>query len=413
MAAELAEQRARIADDLRRAAAPAEDAPAENAPATDSDDEGVRGMDAPHIKRDREDAFMGRRSWFQTFARHEFGKADQREIDDLKFADERARVEMQKRDLDMDATDGQELVPPIYLQDRYRAVMVAAAPELELVQNLPLPAGARTVTVPFGTTSVAVANHTENGAIQETDAQFDTKTATVYHPMGINDASIELYERAQPGLDGILIANFAKVLATHIGSAIIDGSGSGNAKGMLTSVSTNAVTFTDTSPTFAEAYPKLADAIQKIITNGHVAPNVILVHPRRAAKWFSELDGSSRPLAVPVPLGAQNALATSGGSGAPVAAGFTGYSILGVPVYQSSQIPTTDGAGTNEDAVLIGDMSEQLLWSNAPIFEVDRSVGFKTASVTIRARQAFAFLGEHAEKSTAAVTGTGLAAPTF
>lgn len=411
-AAALAQQRGRIADDLRRAAQP--DAPAADDAPDDAPEGGERGIAAPHIKRDRSEVFKRDRSWFQTQARMQCNVARQDEIDALRFADEAARVEMEKRDLDMTDTDGVELVPPIYLQDRYRGAAIAAAPELELVQNLPLPAGARTVTIPIGTTIVTVANHSENQTIEETDAQFDDKTATVFHPMGLNDMSIELHERAQPGLDGILMGQFGKVLAKHIGSAVLDGPGSGDSTGMLTAVSTNAVTFDDTTATFAEAYPKIADAIQRIIVNGSVAPNAVVVHPRRASKWFSELDNSNRPLAVPVPHGAQNALAVSpGGNGAPVAAGYTGYHIQGVAVYQSAQIPTTDGAGTNEDAVLIGDLSEMLLWRSMPIFEVDRSVGFKTGSVTMRARQAYAFLPTHAEKSLAAVTGTGLTTPSF
>lgn len=396
-------ERARIADEVRTAVQPQEPAASPEPEAT---------PEAPRVTSFR--SVYGprsHRSWFADKAKVDIGRADADTIAEMQAESRHAKDQMETRDLSTADTAGQELVPPVYLQNRFARKRVEAAVAAGLVTKLPMPAGGRTVTVPIQDGAAAVGISTENNTLTETDATFTDQTATIYMVGGIQDLSLQLEERSEPGADMVLMDHFAKVLAKQVDTYVLDGSNSSQPKGLRTAISTNAVTYTDTSPTFAEAYPKIADAIQKIHTNGLVAPNAIVVHPRRAAKWFSELDSSNRPLAAPVPVG-QNVLAMSS-DGSPVAAGFSGWQIQGLPVYVDANIPTNDGSGTNEDTVFVGAWDEALLWESAPIFEVDRSIGFKTGSVTIRARQYVAFLADHREASFAKITGSGLATPTF
>ena len=85
-----------------------------------------------------------------------------------------------------------------------------------------------------------------------------------------------------------------------------------------------AVTYTDASPTVAELYTKILDAVQKVQTTFFAGPNAIIMHPRRLAFILAATDTTGRPLAVPSPNGPTNAVATGAGS---VQYGNSGYSI--------------------------------------------------------------------------------------
>jgi HK97 family phage major capsid protein len=317
------------------------------------------------------------------------------------------------RDLSTADTAGQELVPPLYLQDTFVEARVASAIAANLVTNLPLPPTGRSVTVPFQNGAASVGITSENSAASENDATFDGSTATVYMAQGIQDLSAQLVERSEPGADMVMMRHLARLLASHIDTKIINGSGSSEPRGVLNATGENAVTWTDYSPTFAEAYPKIADAIQQVEAGWLKSPTGIVVHPRRANKWLSELDSSNRPLAAPAPLGAQNVLATNPNTGERVAEGFSGYSILGVPMYKDANVPTTLGGSTIQDAVLICDWEALMLWLGPVIFEVSKDVGFKNSTFTVKARQYYAFSCNHAPEAIAHITGAGLDTPTF
>jgi hypothetical protein len=57
----------------------------------------------------------------------------------------------------------------------------------------------------------------------------------------------------------------------------------------------NTVTYTDGTPTAAELLPKIYDGIQKVASNRFRQPNVVVMHPRRAA-WLGKELSSTFPL---------------------------------------------------------------------------------------------------------------------
>lgn len=403
-AARIREQREQHADDLRSAAKPAE----ADKPAARSTEVNLR--DPGHYRA------TGRESWFADRVKAvEMGDPQARERlrDDNAYTRQEMEKRAHQRDLSTADTAGQELVPPLYLQDTFVEARVASAIAANLVTNLPLPPTGRSVTVPFQDGSASVGIASENGNASETDATFDDATATIYMAQGIQDMSAQLVERSDPGADMVMMRHLARLLASHIDTKVINGSGSSEPVGVLNATGENAVTWTDYSPTFAEAFPKIADAIQQVESGWMKSPTGIVVHPRRANKWLSELDSSNRPLASPAPLGAQNVLATSPNSGQPVAEGFSGYSILGVPMYKDGNVPTTLGGSTIQDAVLICDWEALLLWLGPVIFEVSKDVGFKTSTFTVKARQYYAFSCNHAPEAIGHITGAGLDTPSF
>jgi hypothetical protein len=58
----------------------------------------------------------------------------------------------------------------------------------------------------------------------------------------------------------------------------------------------NAVAYTDASPTVAELWPKLADAIQRVNAGRFMPATAIYMHPRRWGWITSALDTAGRPL---------------------------------------------------------------------------------------------------------------------
>jgi hypothetical protein len=182
----------------------------------------------------------------------------------------------------------------------------------------------------------------------------------------------------------------------------------------LTNTITQVVTYTDASPTVAELYPKLADAIQRIQTNFFAGPNFILMHPRRLAFILAALDDQKRPLAVPVPnFNGQPAIAS--GNGAPIY-GNSGYTIMGLPVITDANVITTNGAGANEDVIILGNTQEAHLFeqgSGEPMMLRFEQPKASELDVTMIVYGYSAFTANRYPNAFSLIGGTGLVTPTF
>ena len=116
-------------------------------------------------------------------------------------------------------------------------------------------------------------------------------------------------------------------------------------------------TYTDTTPTVAEFYPKVADAIQQIHTGRFLEPTVIVMHPRRWAWMLAAVDDQHRPLVVP--NSAMNPVAIQGNVASQRVVG----SLQGLPVITDpSNRNSCTGSGTNEDKVIVMRASDSYLW---------------------------------------------------
>lgn len=313
--------------------------------------------------------------------------------------------ELKKRDLYDNSTDGAEALVPLYQQDRFEKYRTNLAIASSLTNQQALPAQGESITIPFQTGAAAVAAVTQAtplNALQETDAQFDRETVDVVEVAGVQDMSLLLQERGNLGasLDAVIGDHLAELLAQDEDERV------------LASVLANAgvaVTYTATTGTLPGIYPKLADAAQQIIASNKIPPSAIVVNQRRFFKWASELDTTNRPFLVPMSV-AQNPLA-KGGENGPVAHGFTGYAIHGIPVYIDQNVTTTKD--TNQDVVFIADWSKQYTWLGPVQVEVDRSPMFKNSGLTVRARRYFATMTGHRAGAFGKITGAGLATPSF
>lgn len=317
------------------------------------------------------------------------------------------RVEL--RDITTTAGAGGEFVPPLWLSDQWVALLRAKRPVADSVQSFPLPPGTNSINLPKlsggGATAIQAS---ENSGVQETDPTTTSVSASVNTIAGQIDLSRQLYEFSNPSMDEILFRDLAADYATKLDVQVISGSGSsGQARGIRNVASINSVTYTQATPTVATLWPKLTDAIQRI-TSAFLNPDTIAMHPRRAAQLLAGVDSTGRPL---FNAGApQNAMGEVSGT---VSNGFAG-GIQGMRVVIDPNLPTTNGAGTNEDVVLVYDSNQLFLFEEgAPRTRVFEDVGSGTMTVRLSCYGFFAFLGTRYPSAISVISGTGLVPPAF
>lgn len=311
------------------------------------------------------------------------------------------------RDGTTGATSFGSFIPPVWLLDE----IAEKARTGRVVPNMVRDGGPPTstsITIPRITTGTSTAIQTaDNAALSETDivtAQLTRTTSTIG---GIQDASVQSIELSPMAVDRLIFSDLLADYNRALDSQTIIGTGtSGQLLGLDSLSGLNTVTYTDASPTVGELYPKIADAVQQVHTNRFQPPDAILMHPRRWGWFLGAVDTSGRPLVTP--YAPQNSAAAFGGvqSFGPVG------SLQGLNVFTSANIPTTVGAGT-EDEIYVARFSDMLLLEGPMRTEVFRDVGSANATVRFRV---YAFVNLFVGRFPAGVSqirGTGLIAPTF
>ena len=173
----------------------------------------------------------------------------------------------------------------------------------------------------------------------------------------------------------------------------------------------SAITFTHASPTVALFYPKLLDAIQQVNSNRFAGPDLIIMHPRRAAWLAAAVDGQSRPLVLPQSNVPQNAM----GVGPVAGYGLNGLQIAGIPVVADANVNTTRGAGSNQDNVFVVRRADMLLFESpgAPsMVRMDQTLGGQLTVKIVGYQYAAAVFGRY-PAAISVISGTGLVAPSF
>jgi HK97 family phage major capsid protein len=299
------------------------------------------------------------------------------------------------------------LIVPQFLTELAAPFARAGRPVLDVARKHALPASGLTLSISKVTTGSATAVQTEGAAVQETnmdDTKLDVSVVTV---AGQQNVSRQALERGT-GIDSLVMADLVSAYHTNLDSLFVTTSATS-----LTNVITQVVTYTDASPSVAELYPKLLDAVQRIQTNFFGGPNFILMHPRRLAFILAAVDTTNRPLAVPTPHGPMNAVATGSSS---VVYGNSGYTIAGLPVITDANVLTTNGAGSNEDVIIIGNTQEAHLWEQgdgAPMMLRFEQPKAAELDVTMIVYGYSAFTANRYPNAFALIGGTGLISPTF
>lgn len=324
------------------------------------------------------------------------------------MAEERAEG-VEVRDVGTGAFAG--LTVPQYLTDLVAPPKRAMRPVADLARNLALPADGMTVSLSRITTGTAVAvQASENAGVQETDAddtQLDVPVRTI---AGLQDVSIQAVQRST-GADAVIIADLRNAYQTQLDSQILNGAGtSGTHLGIRSTSGIISVSYTDASPTAAEAYPKLFDLISQIQSGAFGGATHLAMHPRRW-NWFASQVGTSFPFLQP--FGTQS-LNVGGEVQSNTYGGVVGV-LAGLPVVLDGNIPTNLGAGTNEDVIIGLTADELFLWeqpgSPLTITAEQSNVGNLSVRLVVYGFSAFTagrYPGAHGT-----VGGTGLITPAF
>jgi hypothetical protein len=248
---------------------------------------------------------------------------------------------------------------------------------------------------------------TQNLAVSETDLDETTLSIPVVTIAGQQTVSVQALSRGR-GTEQIIIRDLVSAYNTALDAQIIAGSGSnGQHRGILNTSSIQSVTYTDSTPTVAELYPKLFDLIQKVQSGYFGGISHFVMHPRRWS-FMAAAVGSSQPF-LQINTNPQGA---GGQFGAPSYGGVVG-NIAGVPVVLDANIATNSGTATNQDTIYGVTAAELHLWEDAgsPLFiRVDQA---STLGVTIAA---FGFTSFTAGRNPAAhgtISGSGLSTPSF
>lgn len=305
------------------------------------------------------------------------------------------------------------LVIPQYLVDLAAPLARAGRPFADFATNkMALPASGMTLNISRMTTGSSTAvQAAENNAVSETDVDDTLLTVDVRTIAGQQDLSRQAIERGT-GVDIFVTQDLIRSWHTTLDNQILNGSGSSGQMLGLDGAGGNSVTYTDASPTVAELYPKLADAIQKIQTNAFVNPTHFVMHPRRLAWILAAVDGQNRPLAVPAVAGPTNAVATGAGS---FAYGNSGYQMMGLPIITDANVVTNAGAGTNEDKIYVVTAGECHLWEQpgSPFTLRYDATGAGNLTVKTVIYGYGAFTAGRYPLANSIISGTGLVAPTF
>ena len=298
------------------------------------------------------------------------------------------------------------LVVPQYLTDLVAPLARAGRPTADICNIMPLPAEGMTVEIPRITTGTSTAvQEFQNSSVSETNIDETTLTVDVRTIAGQQTISVQALSRGR-GTEQVVIRDLVSSYNTTLDSQILVGSGSnGQHRGIRNVSGIEGVTYTDSTPTAAELYPKLFDLIQKVQTGHFAGISHFIMHPRRWA-FLAASVGSNVPF-LQINTNPQGA---AGQAGAPSYGGIVG-NIAGVPVLLDANVPTN--ISSNQDAILGVTASELHLWEDAgaPLFiRVDQA---SSLAVTISVYGFTAFTAGRYPKAHGEITGTGLASPTF
>lgn len=314
---------------------------------------------------------------------------------------------LESRDVGTGAFAG--VTVPQYLTDLAGLPKRAMRPFADICRPVPLPEEGMTVVISRGTTGTATAvQATENAAVQETDYDDTALTVNVRTISGKQDVSLQSMQRSR-GADQIIVQDLRNAYQTNLDSQILNGDGnSGTHLGLLSTSSIVAVTYTDASPTAAEAYPKLFDLISQIQSGVYGGATHLVMAPRRW-NWFASQVGTSFPFIQPYSTQAVN---VGGEVSSNTYGGVVGV-LAGLPVVLDGNVPTNTGAGTNQDPIIGVTADECFLWEdqNAPLLISADNPSNLQVTLTVYGFSAFTagrFPGAHGT-----VNGTGLVTPTF
>lgn len=298
------------------------------------------------------------------------------------------------------------LTVPQYLTEMFAPATAALRPFADVCNTHDLPESGMTVNISRITTATSVAlQATENALVSETDIDDSLLTENVQTAAGQQTVSRQAIDRGT-GIEEVTMQDLFKRYATALDSTLINQATTG-----LTNVAQNNA-YTDATPTAAELWPKLLQAMSGAETAflGLAVPDFAIMHPRRWY-WLQSQVGTTWPFmsqpGIPTQAGGVN-LAETYGKGA------RGILPNGTVAIADANVGTTLGAGT-EDEVYIISSDECHLWEDpqAPVFIRAEQAKAANLGVLLVLYGYFAYSFRRYTNGMQKISGTGLIAPVF
>lgn len=308
---------------------------------------------------------------------------------------------------------GGEFAPPAWLVDQFVALARPGRVAADLFDRQPLPSGISTVNIPKVATGATTAiQTTQNTALSQTDITTTSLSAGIATIGGKQVVSLQLLEQSAIPFDRVILEDLALSYAGQIDVQVLTGSGSsGQLRGLASAAGLTAQAYTQATPAVSGAggfYAQVAKAVAAVYGSRYLAPDTILMHPRRWAWITASFDGQGRPLVVPTAV-ARNPIATDETN---VAQGPVGQ-LQGLDVYTDPNIPINTGAGTNQDPVYVFRRGDIKLWESEPRMETFTEPYADSLGVLFRLYGYAAMVPDRYGSSIVQINGTGLVTPTF
>jgi HK97 family phage major capsid protein len=311
-------------------------------------------------------------------------------------------------DLANKAGEGGEIIPPVYLQQKWIALPRASRPIANTLNKQPYVAGTNSINLPKISSGTAVAVQTDGGAVKDTAAKTEEVTAAVQTIAGQQSISQQLLDMSVPGIDMIIYDDLARAYDTEIDVKVITGTET-NAKGINEVSGTNSITYTETTPKAGKFYSKLASAIAEVNAGIFLPPDIIAMTPQRWSWILASVDANERPLVLPSGQPGYNVTALQDRVAAENLVG----QMMGIPVVIDSSIPKTKGAGTNQDEVYVYRSDQLYLWESTPVLRVLEQTKAEKLEVLAQCFGYYFVMLGRLPKAISKIGGTGLVAPSF
>jgi HK97 family phage major capsid protein len=315
---------------------------------------------------------------------------------------------VERRALSTTAGVGGEFSPPLWAIQSFGHLPRAASPLLNLIDVMPLPRGVLKIDVPKITGGAGVGTTQQNSAATANDATTSYSESIVQTITSRMVISQQLMDQANQGagrgIDEVFFEQLQDDFSAKLESQLLTGVGPGSNQltGLMNITGTNSVVYTSGSPTGGLLSNCIGEAGALISDTRLRAPGCVIMSGRR---WFwlsSQTDSSNRPLGN---IGAGNMVDPTGSDAGPFGP------IHGLGVFLDGALPTTLGAGGNQDVVIVTRPRDLLVWQTTPILEVHTGTYADSMGVELIFRSYVAAVLDLYPTATSIVTGTGLTAP--
>jgi HK97 family phage major capsid protein len=304
---------------------------------------------------------------------------------------------------------GNFLVPPAYMQDLFAETRRQGNALRRYGMLAEHPVESNQVLLPRGSGAATVGIVSENATKPSADQSYTQVTVNIFTGAGISKVSKQLVMDSSPTAADLVARELGTLLGNLEEQKIINGSGSGEPRGILNTTGVNAISATgSTGQSLIDA---VLDGVVAIQTTYFAPPTGLLMHPRRWAFLAKSKDTANNyifnnpgvfraPASWPDGVTSQS---TGGSQSMP--------SLLGLPIAISANIPINLGTETDEDAIILADWG-QAHWFQRQDVTMDVSdvagTAFESNQVWYRLEERFGFSAERYPAAFAVITGDNL-----